>query len=393
MPEDLSKLPLKSLELPTKTVGKLKPLALKTVADLYATPLERLVELGLLQRELEEIAEAAPDFGVTWRSKADVAKAFGPASPAPAKKKAAAGAKPSAAAKPSATKPLPEDLKAALADASAALLTAADIDALAPHVDETGRNFQTPPPSARLLRLVRRMRMFRDRSIGGAERWYLAAVVDVSQIPPERIDEAPTFLHHVANLVSDALKRAGVDQMAQQLQGSAGIFALSARTQPIAARIVEMHHARFDAEPIHLGPLGPLLLIAAAGMLSANLFAETIALTPALVKDESDIALDIACRAWLGAARASDGLAALRKRLAADRITFVPTLLNGARLAATALDPDLAISLLKRAFALDSSPELRSETLDDPLFERMHPAPRFVALFRGYPAFEKRLRR
>lgn len=53
MAEDLATLPLKSMELPTKTTAKLKPLGLTSVADLYAVPLAKLVEVGLVHRELE----------------------------------------------------------------------------------------------------------------------------------------------------------------------------------------------------------------------------------------------------------------------------------------------------------------------------------------------------
>lgn len=86
-------------------------------------------------------------------------------------------------------------------------------------------------------------------------------------------------------------------------------------------------------------------------------------------------------------------LVALRTYLAKpEALSHAPLLHQAAVLAARGLEPELAIALLARAFELDSSPELRRQTLDEPAFEPLRPAPHFAALFRGFPAFEARLR-
>lgn len=385
MAEELARLPLKSLELPTKTVAKLKPLGLKTVGDLYATPLERLVELGLVLREVLEIAEAAPDFGVTWRSKAEVTAAFAgapapAASPSPPKK----GAKPKAAAKaPSDI----DDLVEAARDAGPIALTASDIDALDSYVDPTGTHFRSPPRSPRLLRLYRWMNVDKAASIGGAERWYLTAIADVSQIPSERVAKAPLFLGHLANLLADALERASIAKPGHQRNGAAAIFTFDAKSRAAAERIATM----FRRTPIFVAPLGPLTAYGVAALVAAGRFDDAIVHVPALVKDDDEPSLELACRAYR--TRAREGVVALGARLSKTKaLTRVPLLREAALMAARGLDPELAIALLARAFELDASPDLRRETLDEAAFEPLRPAPHFAALFRGFPAFERRLR-
>jgi hypothetical protein len=143
MAVDLSSLPIKSLQLATKTVAKLEPLAVKTIAELYSAPLARLIEAGLSLAELEELVEAAPNFGVSWQTKEQAQAALSSAKTAAPEPKSAPAPK---TAKPKATekepsksprgrgaKPLPADVGEAFSTpASEPLgLSSADLESLA----------------------------------------------------------------------------------------------------------------------------------------------------------------------------------------------------------------------------------------------------------------------
>lgn len=268
-------------------------------------------------------------------------------------------------------------------------LSETEVDAFAPFVDASGTHFQSPPPSPRHLGLFRHLSVIRDHSIGGSERWYLIAVADVSQLPASRYAGTNTFLAHLANLLSDALQRADVIKPGHSRYGCAAIYTLTAKTRARAERIA----AAFSRRPIFARPLGPLTLFGAAGLIAANLYDDALALTPALLEEGSEPSLDLAARAWLGAARASDGLVSLRPRIGKpEALTSIPLLKNSALLATRGLAPELAIALLARAFKLDANPQLRAWAVDEPTFEPLRPNPNFRALFRGFPAFEARLR-
>lgn len=421
MSDDLSRLPLKSMELPTKTVAKLKPLAVTTIGELYAVPVARFVELGLTLRELEEIAEAAPDFGCTWSSKAEVKAAFAAspaaaaAAPAEGKAKPAKTAKAPAAdtkKKPAATAArgsLPADFEEALAAGPEAVgLTVADVDALEAY-GSLADGFQTPAPSAKHLRVFRRLRLVRAPSIGGAERWYVVAVVDVTQIPRERRARLETILVHLGNLVVDVFQRAGAPSMSQA-SGGATTFAINAKTRAKAEKLIAAHRARFDAAPAFALPIENLEVIAAASLVSAELHDEALPLVPALASAARGLASNTSMHAlrtiaeiFLAARRAcSDGLAVLTPILTSDALASVPrghdaasAIVEAAKLCALANAPALATAALARAVAVSPSdvqaPTLRAQLLDERTFDVLHRVPAFRALFRGFPAFEARL--
>jgi len=264
---DLADLPLKSLELPSKTVAKLKPLKIATVADLYKHSAAALAAAGLVLRELEEIAEAASEFGVTWSSKAEVRAALGaPATAAPAKKPAAL--KSPAAPVKAARITLPADVLEAFSTPPAhASLSDADLDCFAPYVDASRRNFRTPPVSPRHLRLVRRLALVSDASIGGSASRYLVGVIDLSGFPVARANELPTFLMHVANLLDDVLKRIGVTRTAQSQVGSAVQLGIAAKDAGKVLALVEAHQRWIGDAPPFGAPVPPALRpIADAGL-------------------------------------------------------------------------------------------------------------------------------
>jgi hypothetical protein len=247
---ELLALPLKSLELPSKTVAKLKPLGIETVGDLYKRTAADLAAAGLVAGELAEIEEAAGSFGVAWSAGASALAA----KPAAAKPAAPKPAKPPTTAKRLA---LPADVTEALAsDAAARLdLKPGELAALDAYVDGTKRHFKTPPPSPRLLRLVRGIYVLQDRSIGGSQRTYVVALIDVSQLPG--VDE--TLLVHLGNLFSDVLVRIGVKPRSQSFAGCAVQLAIIEKDAP-KARALAAEHARWlGAMPPFLAPIPPAL--------------------------------------------------------------------------------------------------------------------------------------
>lgn len=267
MSDDLLALPLKSLQLPTKTVAKLKPLSLVTVGDLYEVEPQKLVALGLVLRELEEIAEAAADFGTTWAKKEDLPALCGEAP------KLKADPVPRVL-KPAASKrnwSPPADLVEAfkVPQGQPLGLTAADFDFFVPYVDATGRGFKTPPVSPRHLRLVRRMKLVADESIGAGQKWYLVAVFDVSQVPIGRAAELSTFGVHMGNLVADLVERSGAKPRAQMSVGSAVQLTIAAKDAPSARALVEAHARWVGDGPVYLGPVPVAYEAAAAAGLAA----------------------------------------------------------------------------------------------------------------------------
>lgn len=253
MSDDLLALPLKSLQLSTKTVAKLKPLSLVTVGDLYKVEPQKLAALGLVLRELEEIAEAAADFGTTWAKKEDLPALCGEAP----KMKADPVSR---VLKPTASKRSwspPADLVEAFTvpQGRPLELSAADFDFFAPYVDATGRHFKTPPVSPRHLRLVRRMKLVAADSIGAGQKWYLVAVVDVSQVPVGRAAQLSTFGQHMGNLVADLVERSGAKPRAQSSVGSAVQLAIAAKDAPSARALVEAHARWVGDGALYLGPI------------------------------------------------------------------------------------------------------------------------------------------
>lgn len=372
MSDDLSDLPIKSLELPSKTVAKLKPLAVKTIAQLYAVPLPRLVALGLTPKELATLAEAAPDFGVRWHSVAEVSAAV-PGAAAPE-----APAKDASRAKPAPTK---------TGTRAAVTLSAADAEALA---------------------LVSRFVTHRDTSIGGPERWYATALVDVSRLPAEDALE-PRLLAlgaRVAALLEAHGRKPG---HGSRTIGAALSFPLTAKEQPKIARLAAAHAEALGAAPPFARPVpSPFLLPAAAGLLAVGLHAEVLELAPALVAVAGELstpaalqALGFLAEAYGAAGRAEDGLAVLRPVLtpAALRRAKHPAdaLLTTAVLCAQAGDAALAVSVLRHAFAADQTPvhlrSLRAQALDDARLEPLFGRDDFRALYDGFPAWLARLDR
>jgi hypothetical protein len=132
----------------------------------------------------------------------------------------------------------------------------ADVEHFTPYGDLT-RGFQTPPPSARYLRLVRRMAIVRDRSIGGAEHHYLVAVIDISQFPPTA--DATTLALHIANLVADVLRRMGIKRMSQNQVGSAAVLAVAAKDIARVTAWATAHAEWCGVSPVYLGPIAPRL--------------------------------------------------------------------------------------------------------------------------------------
>lgn len=205
---------------------------------------------------------------MTWSSKEEVRRVVGAAQAAakPAPTKPARTKKPSAHER-IARVALPADAAEAFAsDPGERLdLGAKDLAWFAEYVDATGRNFRTPPPSARYLPLVRRMAVVRDPSIGGKEHWYLVALIDVSQFP-EACD-APTLIVHVANLVSDLLARMRVKTMAQSVRGSAAELAIAAKDLARARALVAAHAGWVGSAPAFLaGTAGRFAALARAGL-------------------------------------------------------------------------------------------------------------------------------
>ena len=246
--DELADLPLKSLELPSKTVAKLKPLGIKTVRDLYTHGAAELAAVGLTARELAELEEAAPTFGVAW--KAGLAPT--PAPP-PATRKLARPRQETTAKRLA----MPDDLvEAFAADAAAPLrLTADELTFFDGYVDPTGRHFKTPPPSSRFLRLVRRLAVLRAGSIGGDKRTYVVGLIDISQLPAAN----ETSLMHVANLLADVLKRIGAKPRAQGLVGCAVNLTIVEKDAP-KARALAAAHAHWIADgPLFLAPVPPAL--------------------------------------------------------------------------------------------------------------------------------------
>ena len=252
MSDDLADLPLKSLELPTKTVAKLKPLAIKTVRDLYARTAAQLAEAGLGERELAEIAEAASTFGITWSAGPAPVAAAAQAAPAPAPRPPKPRVERTAKALA-----LPADVVEAFSrPASRPLgLGEADLAVLDPYVDASGRGFRTPPPSPALLRLVRRIAVVRGATIGGPERNFVVALIDVSQLP----GASETRLMHLSNLFADVLVRIGVKPRAQSLVGCAAQLTITEKDAP-KARALAAEHARWIGDgPPFLAPVPPAL--------------------------------------------------------------------------------------------------------------------------------------
>ena len=259
MSEDLTALPLKSLELPSKTVAKLKPLGIRTVGDLYARTPRELAAAGLLRRELDEIAEAAGTFGVTWGARAELdAAAAAPAAPAPpAKPKAAPDTR-------TAKLELPPDVVTAFSVTAATpvALNARDLAFFDQHVDASKRNFKTPPPSPKHLRLVRRIALVRGATIGGREANFVVALIDVSQIAATDVE---TFVVHVGNLIADVLARIGVKQLSQSFAGCAVQLTIAAKDVPKARALVAAHARWIGDGPAFLATVPPALAALAAG--------------------------------------------------------------------------------------------------------------------------------
>lgn len=259
--DDLADLPIKSLELPSKTASKLKPLGARTVRELFLHTPDELVALGLGAPELQELAEAARDFGVEWvvPERLHAAVVAAPKPPAPKAPKRASTPRPAAA--------LPADLLEAFSGPCAPLvLDAGDLAFFDGCVDATGRHFQTPPPSARHLRLVRRLGLLRDLTIGGQERVFLVGLIDLSGYPLSRLDGLQVFLGHMGNLVADALLRSGIKARAQSLSGCAVQLTLVAKDLPRARKLVEAHARWIGSEPPFGDVPAPLRAIADAGL-------------------------------------------------------------------------------------------------------------------------------
>lgn len=353
MSDELAQLPIKSLELPTKTVAKLKPLAVRTIAELYAVPLPRLFELGLTSKELTTLAEAAPDFGVRWHSVDEVSAAT--SSPAEPK----APAKEAPRAKPAAAKP---------ARKAAAPLSAADAEALA---------------------LVSRLVTQRDTSIGGPERWYAIALVDVSRLPDA--GESESQLREWSARVGALLAAHGRQpEHGSQRIGAALVFPLTAKEEPKIARLAAAHAQAIGGAPPFARPVpGHLLLVAAAGLLAIRLPEEVLARAPALIAVADGLStpaalqtLGFLAEAYVATGRAKDGLEVLRPVLTPSALRQakhpVDGLLTTAVVCVQAGDAALAVTVLRHAFAADQTPvhlrSLRAEALDDerlrPLFAR-----------------------
>lgn len=381
MADDLSALPIASLQLPSKTVSKLKPLGVRTIRELYALPLERLIDAGLVLRELEELAEAAPDFGVSWHGKEAVRSAVGPSAPAEPKR---------AAAKATSTR--------------------RKAGALPPDIAELYGAPPNEPPSADApLRWYRRIRVLRATSIGGPERWYVVGVADVSRVPVERASELGAILLQLAHRLEDVLRRLGRSGThALQLSGAAAVLPILAKDRPKAEALAEANAQWIGEAPTFAGEVPrPFVLAAAQGLLAAELHDEACALSPSLLEIARGLATEeatAALRAWsmalLGAQRSSEGVAALRTLLSPEALAAMTTnpdaLVSAARVCVVAKDDALAIDALRRAFALDTTPvhlrSLRAEVIDDAAFAPLFSQAAFRALYRGYPAFEARLR-
>lgn len=372
MSDELSELPIKSLELPTKTVAKLKPLAVKTIAELYAVPLPRLVELGLTAKELATLAEAAPDFGVRWHSAEEVA---------------AASAQAGAEAPKEKVKPVPKAKPAprATAGKKVAALSAADAEGLA---------------------LVSRLVTARHESIGGPERWYAIALVDVSRLPEAEPLE-PRLLELSARVGALLEAHGRKPGHGSQVTGAALVFPLTAKERPKIDQLASAHAAAIDSAPAFARPIPRVFLpSAAAGLLSLGLHEEVLALAPSLLALVEDLSTPAAVQvlgfladAYAATSRAKDGLEALRPKLAPAQLRHVQhpasPLLMAAVVCVQGGDPALAVSVLRHAFAADRTPvhlrSLRAEALEDarlaPLFGRDD----FRALYEGFPAWLARL--
>lgn len=263
---DLADLPLKSLELPSKTVSKLKPLGPKTVRDLYALSLDRMMEAGLSVKELEEIAEAARDVGLAWASVEDVRARFASAP--------AAAPPPRTSKTPkSSTQALPEDVVTAFAGTATEPGKRDDVEVhFTGCVDASKRHFQTPPPSARHLRLFRALGLVRDGQVGGATGTFLVGVVDLSQVPESA--DVETFLLHMGNLLGDVLVRMGVKPRSQSQVGSAVSLGLTSKDVPRVQSLIRAHAAWIADGPVHLLEVPPIfsaLAQAGEGQLRASL--------------------------------------------------------------------------------------------------------------------------
>lgn len=387
MSDDLADLPLKSLELPSKTVAKLKPLALETVAELYAVPLTRLVEMGLADRELAELAEAAPDFGVTWHSKEEVLAAAARAS----------------SATPS-------------ADASAPKKAQRKSKPARPGEKPTSRRRGSRAPLAPSPELVEALRPFcriltlRAESIDGKERWYAVALVDLSRFPAARAAELEAHLLGLARRFADALESAGrASGKGHQVVGAAIVCPLLAKERGPVERLAQAHAKTIEATPIFAGPMPrPYLQAAASGLLAAHLYDPVIAMERELLESARGLrtkdalhALQYVADAYLGAGRAEEGFDHIRPLLTQSALEACPgsgqVLLSPAALCVAAGDRPLAVAVLRRAFRLDTTPThltpLRGEVLDDPRFVALHGDPSFKHLYKGFPAYEARLDR
>lgn len=371
MSDALSELPIKSLELPTKTVSKLKPLGVRTIAQLYAVPLAQLVALGLTPKELDELADAAPDFGVAWHEKTVLAEAVKATASAPPLKPGHAASKASPAAGKVKGQKLSAEEQAALAPFS-------------------------------------RVRTVRAASIGGPERWYAVALVDVSRLPEGQGPELEKHLLVLADRFGALLEALGRKRgHGHQVIGAALVFPLLAWELPRLQRLAEAHAQATDDAPVFAGRVPPSsLLAAAAGLLAAELHADAIALTPGLLELARGLATPSALQAlgfiadaYAGAGREKEGLDRLRPLLTPPSLSAVThpagALLGAAALAVQGGDATLAISVLRRAFEVDRTPvhlqSLRGAALDDARLSALFGRADFRALYRGFPAWLARL--
>jgi hypothetical protein len=272
--EDLEDLPLKALELAARTVSKLKPLKIRSVAELYGHQPNELAAAGLSLVELEDLAERAAMHGAAWPSKDEIRAMFDDA-PTPRPRDVARPQTPSRA-RPRETSRLapivlPPDMVEAFSVPATAPVTLGDDDVACfdPYVDESNRNFRTPPPSAKHLRLLRRLMVLRSKSMSGAEREYVIGLVDISALPAAHGRDVGTFVIHIGHLLADVLDRMGIERHALSYAGCAVQIAIAVKHAP-KARALAIEHAKWIGNgPPFLARMTPnLQAVANAGLMA-----------------------------------------------------------------------------------------------------------------------------
>lgn len=154
---------------------------------------------------------------------------------------------------------LPPDVREAFAFAQQTPLemTAKDLAFFKGCVDRSGSNWKVPPPSARHLRLVRRLELATKKR-GGTTFVMVVSVIDVSQLPPGwarglgKYQLSP-ILTHVSHLVRDVLARMKIKVTSYRQRGAFLECYIDKKSIAKAKHLVEAHRLFIGDGPMFLG--------------------------------------------------------------------------------------------------------------------------------------------